>query len=135
MTGDVMCTNGQFRLALNFVEVDSSDFGVRIHLEIEYVGKHQNFKFCAEHLWVEYSELRRFESELLEGKEIILHDMSDYPVLHFQRDSSHERLTINPPSARQSADGDAIVTYLKIANGSINALYSSLNQFAKWWQG
>lgn len=133
MTNDVSCINGAFRLALNFVEVDSSDFGVRAGVDIEYIGSRQNLKFSAEHLWIEYAELRKFENDLLEGVEATLHDMSDYPVLHFKRESSHESLTINPLSQRQSPDGDAIVTYLKIETGSIQVLHSSLSQFAKWW--
>lgn len=59
--------------------------------------------------------------------------MSGYPVLHFERHSSQEYLTINPRSERQSQDGDCIAIRLKINAGSMLALYSALNQFGKWW--
>ena len=59
--------------------------------------------------------------------------MSEYPVLHFERHSSQEYLTINPRSERQSQDGDCIAIRLKINAGSMLALYSALNQFGKWW--
>lgn len=133
MASDVSCINSGFRLALNFLEVDSSDFGVRASMDIEYIGRSQNLKFSIAHLWIEYAELRKFESDLMHGPEVKLHDMSDYPVLHFERVLSHENLTINPPSQRQSLDGDAVVIHLKIETGSMQAIHSSLSQFAKWW--
>jgi hypothetical protein len=133
MASDVSCINSEFRLTLNFLEVDSSDFGVRACLDIEYIGRSQNLKFSIAHLWIEYAELRKFESDLMDGTEVKLHDMSDYPVLHFERGLSHENLTINPPSQRQSLDGDAVVIHLKIEAGSMQAIHSSLSQFAKWW--
>jgi hypothetical protein len=133
MASDVSCINSGFRLTLNFLEVDSSDFGVRACLDIEYIGRSQNLKFSIAHLWIEYAELRKFESDLMDGAEVKLHDMSDYPVLHFERGLSHESLTINPPSQRQSLDGDAVVIHLKIEAGSMQAIHSSLSQFAKWW--
>ena len=133
MASDVSCINSGFRLVLNFLEVDSSDFGVRACLDIEYTGRSQNLKFSIAHLWIEYAELRKFESDLMDGTEVRLHDMSDYPVLQFERGLSHENLTINPPSQRQSLDGDAVVIHLKIEAGSMQAIHSSLSQFAKWW--
>lgn len=133
MVGDVVCANGQFELALKFVEVGSSDFGVRVHLEIEYARSFQNFKWSAEHLWIEYAELKKFEDELQGGVEAILRDMSDYPVLHLESDTSQERLTINPRSPRQSPEGESMSIILKIPTGTIRTFHSSLSQFPKWW--
>ena len=133
MAGDVVCANGPLKLAFSFVEVDSSDFGVRVHLEIIYVGSFQYLKWSVEHLWIEYAELKKFEDALRDGREAILHDMSDYPVLHFERSSSQERLTINPRSPRQSTDGESMSVNLEILGGSMRALHSSLSEFPKWW--
>lgn len=133
MADDISCITDGFRFALNFLEVDPSDIGVRACVDIEHIGRCQNLRFSVGHLWIEYSEFRKFESDLSEGSEAKLHDMSDYPFLHFERGLSHENLTINPPSHRQSLDGDAVVIHLKIETGSMQAIHSSLSQFAKWW--
>lgn len=107
--------------------------GVQVRLEVEYLGQSQSLKWTAEHLWFEYEALLRFESELGDGSEARLQDMSEYPILHFVRDSYQESLTINPPSQRQSQDGDSMGVSLKVNAGSMQALYSALSQFGKWW--
>lgn len=107
--------------------------GVEVKLEVEYVGRSQSLKWTAERLWLEYEALLRFETELGDGCEARLHDMSQYFVLHFERNSAEEYLTINPPSDRRSQDGDCITVRLKLATGSMHALYSALSQFGKWW--
>lgn len=133
MVGDVVCANGPLRLAFSFVEADASDLGVRVHLEITYAGSFQILKWSVEHLWIEYAELKKFEGALQDELEAVLHDMSDYPVLHFERSTSQERLTINPRSPRQSADGESMIVILEIAGGSMRALHSSLSEFPQWW--
>ena len=133
MVADVVCANGPFRLALAFIEVDTSDFGVRVHLEITYSGSFQNFKWSVEHLWIEYERLTQFEAELRGGVQATLHDMSDYPILHLESDSSAERLTINPRAPRQSTNGESMTVSLKIPDDSMRALHSSLSEFPKWW--
>jgi hypothetical protein len=133
MVSDVVCTNGPLRLAFSFVEVDSSDFGVRVHLEIAYTGSFQYLKWSVEHLWIEYAEFKKFEGALQDGLEATLRDMSDYPILHFERSYSQERLTINPRSPRQSTDGESMIVVLEILGGSMRALHSSLSEFPKWW--
>jgi hypothetical protein len=133
MLGDVVCASGPLRLALSFVEVDTSDFGVRVHLEIVYAGSFQKLQWSVEHLWMEYAELKKFEAALRDGSEVILHDMSDYPVLQFERSSSQERLAVNPRSPRQSADGESMMVILEILGGSMRALHESLREFPKWW--
>jgi hypothetical protein len=59
--------------------------------------------------------------------------MSDYPVLHFERNASQEFLIINPDSQRQSQDGERIAVRLNVNAGSMHMLYSALSQFGKWW--
>ncbi|NHZ38312.1 hypothetical protein [Massilia rubra] len=109
------------------------DLGVSVRLEVEYLGRSQTLKWTAENLWFDYEDLRRFESELDGGGAARLHDMSAYPVLHFERNLSQEYLTINPHSQRQSQDGDCMAVRLKVDSGTMHALYSALNQFGKWW--
>ncbi|MEO7494073.1 MAG: hypothetical protein ABIT83_21470 [Massilia sp.] len=137
MLGDVVCTHGPFKLTLDFVEVDLYETGVRVRLDIHYLGSRQHVSWAVDHAWINYAELRKFESDLLAGDEARLHDMSDYPLIHLERVSTEgateENLTINPPAQRQSADGDAITARLKIGNGAMRALHSSLSEFAKWW--
>lgn len=133
MAGDIVVANGTLRLVLEFVEVDTSDSGVRVRLQINYNGIHQTFAWTVDQLWIEYDELRKFEDELGEGVEARLRDMSDYPVLHLRCHPSGEELTINPLNERQSLDGEAVVVRLKINSGSIQALHASLTKFPKWW--
>ncbi|HEX8613919.1 MAG TPA: hypothetical protein VF800_21795 [Telluria sp.] len=133
MSGDVAFVAGPLRFLLEFAEVDPMGLGVQVRLEVEYLGQSQSLKWTAEHLWFEYEALLRFESELGDGSEARLQDMSEYPILHFVRDSYQESLTINPPSQRQSQDGDSMGVSLKVNAGSMQALYSALSQFGKWW--
>jgi hypothetical protein len=133
MADDIVCTKGPFRLVLNFLDVDSSDFGVRANLHIEYAGNYQRFKWELNDLWIVYEELRRFERELCLDKVAILHDMSDYPILRFEHEPAGERLIVNPPAERQSLEGEELEIRLRIEEGSIHALHSALSDFAKWW--
>lgn len=133
MAGDVTVVEGPLKLLLDFKEVDPMDHGVEVRLEVEYSGRSQILTWRAEHLWCEYEALRRFESELGVGYEAGLYDMSEYPILHFMRDSSQEYLTINPDSPRQSQEGGSMAVRLKVNSGSMQALHSALNQFGKWW--
>jgi hypothetical protein len=133
MAGNVAFTEGPLKFLLEFAEVDPMDLGVQVRLQVEYLGRSQNFKWTAEHLWLEYEALLRFECELGDGCEARLHDMSQYPVLHFERKASQEYLIINPNSQRQSRDGECIAVHLKVDAGSMHALYSALSQFGKWW--
>jgi hypothetical protein len=133
MAADVAFVEGPLKFQLRFAEVDPIDLGVQVWLEVEYSGGSQSLKWTAEPLWLEYDALVRFESELRDGCDAGLYDMSQYPVLHFERGSSQEYLTINPPSERQSQNGESIAIRLKINAGSMHALYSAFNQFGKWW--
>ncbi|MQA21910.1 hypothetical protein [Rugamonas rivuli] len=133
MAGDVVFVEGPLKFLLEFAEVDPMGYGVEVRLEVEYSGRSQNLKWTAEHLWFEYEALRRFESELGDGREARLFDMSEYPILHFKRDSSQEYVTINPQSQRQSKDGECMSLRLNVNVGSMQALYSALSQFGKWW--
>jgi hypothetical protein len=133
MAGDVVFVEGPLNFLLQFAEVDPTGHGVEARLELEYAGRSQNLKWTAEHLWFEYEALRRFESELGEGREARLIDMSGYSILHFQLYSSQEYVTINPESQRQSKDGECMALRLNVNVGSMQALYSALSQFGKWW--
>lgn len=133
MVADVTFFEGPLKFQLQFAEVDPTDLGVQAWLEVEYAGWSQRLKWTAEHLWFEYDALLRFENELRDACNAELYDMSEYPVLHFERHLSQEYLTINPRSERQSQDGDNIAIRLKINAGSMHALYSAFNQFGKWW--
>lgn len=133
MAADIALVKGPLRFELRFAEVDPMDLGVQVCLQVEYSGRRQSLRWIAEHLWFEYDALVRFESQLRGGGDAGLHDMSEYPVLHFERHSSQEYLTINPRSERQSQDGDSMTTRLKIDPGSIDALYSAFSQFGRWW--
>jgi len=133
MAADVAFAEGPLKFQLWFAEVDPIDIGVQVRLEVEYSSGSQSCNWTAEHRWFEYEALIQFESKLRDGRDAGLNDMSGYPVLHFERHSSQEYLTINPRSERQSQDGDCIAIRLKINAGSMLALYSALNQFGKWW--
>ena len=133
MAGDVAFVEGPLKFQLEFVDVDPMALGVQALLEVEYSGRSQDLKWTAAHLWFEYDALARFETELRDGCDARLLDMSEYEVLHFERQSSQEYLTINPPSQRQSQDGDCIAIRLTINAGSMRALYAAFNQFDKWW--
>ena len=133
MAADIAFIDGPLKFQLRFAEVDPMDLGVQAWLEVEYSGGSQSLRWTAEHLWFEYDALARFESQLLDGRDAGLYDMSEYQILHFERHSSQEYLTINPRSERQSQDDDSITIRLKINVGSMNALYSAFNQFGKWW--
>ena len=133
MPGDIVCINGPFTLVLDFVEVDSSDFRVLVRFQVSYAGFYQRFNWEINQLWIEYEELRRFEHALQEAPLGRLHDMSDYPILQFERDTSGERLTINPPAQRQSREGEALAIALRIDDGSIRTLHRAFSEFAKWW--
>jgi hypothetical protein len=133
MAGDVVFVEGPLKFLLEFAEVDPMGYGVQVRLEVEYAGCSQNLRWTAEHIWFEYEALRRFESELVDGLEAVLVDMSEYPILHFKRDSFQEYVTINPQAQRQSKDGEGIAIRLNVNAGSMQALYSALSQFGKWW--
>ena len=133
MAGDVAIVEGPLKFQLEFADVDPMDLGVQARLEVEYSGQSQSLKWTAAHLWFEYDALVRFETELRDGCDARLLDMSEYEVLHFERQSSQEYLTINPPSQRQSQDGDCIAIRLTIDAGSMRALYAAFDQFGKWW--
>lgn len=133
MAADITFVEGPLKFQLWFAEVDPIDIGVQVRLEVEYSSGSQSFNWTAEHVWFEYDALGQFESELRDGNDAALHDMSEYPVLHFERHSSQEYLTINPRSERQSKAGDSIAIRLKINAGSMLALHSALNNFGKWW--
>jgi hypothetical protein len=133
MAADVVCTNGPFKLALDFLEVGVSDLGVQIRLHIEYAGSFQRLQWTVEHCWIEYEVLRQFELDLRDGRSARLDDMSQYPLLHFEGNAFEERLTLNPPAERQSRDGEAMTARLTILPGSMRALHASLSEFAKWW--
>jgi len=133
MAADIAFVKGALTFQLRFAEVDPMDLGVQAWLEIAYSGASQSFRWTAEHIWLEYDALDRFENELRDGCDARLYDMSEYPVLYFERHSSQEYLTINPRSERQSQDGDSMAIRLKINVGSMTALCSAFNQFGKWW--
>ena len=133
MAGDVAFTAGPLKFQLEFVDTDPMDLGVQARLEVAYSGGSQNLKWTAARLWFEYEALSRFESELRDGCRARLLDMSGYEVLHFERQSSREYLTINPPSQRQLQDGDCMAIRLKIHSGCVRQLYEAFNQFGKWW--
>jgi len=133
MATDIVVTNGAFRLALGFMEVDTSDLGVNVCLRIDYAGTRQALAWTVDQLWIEYDALRTFEQGLRDGPDAWLRDMSDYAILHVERRSSGETLTINPPGERQSADGAAVAVRLALDSGSMQALHASLSAFPKWW--
>lgn len=133
VAADIAFVEGPLTFQLRFAEVDPMNLGVQAWLEIAYSGVSQSLRWTAEHLWLEYDALGRFESELRDGCDARLHDMSAYPVLYFERHPSQEYLTINPRSESQSQDGDSMAIRLKINVGSMTALYSAFNQFGKWW--
>ena len=133
MAGDVVFVGGPLKFQLEFADVDPMDPGVQARLQVEYSGRSQNLKWTAAHISVEYGALVRFENELRDGCDARLLDMSEYEVLHFERQSSQEYLTINPPSQRQSQDGECIAIRLTIDAGSMRALYAAFDQFGKWW--
>jgi len=130
---DVVVAHGAFRFALAFLEIDTSDFGVNVRVRIDYLGVHQTLAWTVDHLWIEYDALRRFEAALRDDAEAWLRDMSDYPVLHFERRSTGEALTINPANDRQSSDGAAVLVRLEIDSGAMQALHAALSDFPKWW--
>ena len=132
MAGDVAFVEGPLKFQLEFAEVDPMNLGVQARLEVTYSGRSQSLKWTAAHLWFEYDALVRFETELRDGCNARLLDMSEYEVLRFERQSSQEYLTINPPSRRQSQDG-CIAMRLTIDAGSMQALYAGFDQFGKWW--
>lgn len=133
MAGDVAFVKGPLKFQLEFADVDPMDLGVQVRLEVEYSGQSQSLKWGAAHLWFDYDALVRFETELRDGCDARLLDMSQYEVLRFERQSSQEYLTINPPSQRQSQDGDCITIRLMIDSGSMRVLYEAFDQFGKWW--
>lgn len=133
MAEDIVVVKGPLTFLLEFAEVDPMTHGVEARFEVGYSGRRQRLTWSAEHLWFEYEALRRFESELGGGREARLYDMSEYPILHFMRESSQEYLTINPGSPTQSKDGDSVAVRLIVDSGSMQALHSALNQFGKWW--
>jgi len=93
MAGDVAFVEGPLKFQLEFADVDPLDLGVQPRLEVEYSGRSQNLKWTAAHLWFEYDALVRFETELRDGCDARLLDMSEYEVLHFERQSPQEYLT------------------------------------------
>jgi hypothetical protein len=133
MVGDVAFVEGPLKFQLEFADVDPMDLGVQARLEVEYSGGSQSLKWTVAHLWFEYDALVQFETELRDGCDARLLDMSEYQVLCFERQSSLEYLTINPASQRQSQYGDCIAIRLRINAGSMRALYEAFNQFGKWW--
>jgi hypothetical protein len=133
MAGDVAFVEGPLKFQLEFADVDPMDRGVQARIEVEYSGRSQGLKWTVAHHWFDYDALVRFEAELRDGCDARLLDMSEYEVLHFERQSSKEYLTINPPSQRQSQDGDRIAIRLTIDAGSMRALYAAFDQFGKWW--
>ena len=50
MANDVSFTNGKFELTLNFIEVDSSDYGPRVYIEVEYASSFQTLKWTIDQL-------------------------------------------------------------------------------------
>jgi len=133
MAGDVAFVEGPLKFQLELTDADPMDLGVQARLEVGYSGASQSLKWTAAHLSFEYDALVRFETELRDGCDARLLDMSEYQILRFERQSSLEYLTINPPSQRQSQDGDCIAIRLRINAGSMRALYEAFNQFGKWW--
>lgn len=133
MAADIFFVEGPLKFQIWFAEVDPTDLGVQARLEVEYSCWSQSLKWNAEHLWFEYDALVRFESELRDGCHARLYDMSEYPILHFERHLSQEYLMINPRAERQSQDGDSMAIRLKVDAGSMRALYSALDNFGKWW--
>ena len=133
MAADVACTIGPMKLALDFLDVGTSDLGVQIRLHIEYAGSFLRFEWTVQQCWIEYEVLRQFELDLRDGRSARLDSMSHYPVLHFEGNAFEERLSVNPPGERQSRDGEAMTAQLRILPGSMRALHASLNEFAKWW--
>ena len=133
MTGDIVCINGPFSFVLDFKDVSGADLGVAARIRIEYAGTRQRFAWTLEQCWFEYEELNKFEVDLRDSNVARLHDMSGYPVLHLERGTAGEYVTINPPSERQSTDGEAIATRLHLDSGAMHGLYESMKQFPKWW--
>lgn len=133
MPADVVLASGALKLTLDFAEVDTSAMGAGVRLRIDYSVTFQRLTWTIDELWIEYDELLKFEAELLGGFQAELRDMSDYPILHFERCPSGEQLTINPCNERQSADGEAMMIRLRIDSGSMQLLHASISDFPKWW--
>ncbi|MTW11761.1 hypothetical protein GM658_14235 [Pseudoduganella eburnea] len=118
---------------MDFVEVHERSGAVHAKILVEYIGLRQQASWLLDGAWIEYPALSAFEEQLRDGEEATLIDMSDYVVLTFFRESSVERLLINPPSKRSSTDGALISLDLKLESGAMRSFNSALAEFPKWW--
>lgn len=133
MSSDITFFHDSLSVSMDFLEVDQRSGGVRVKICVEYHGLHQQLKWIHDGIWIEYSSLSSFESQLGEGLEAVLTNMSMYSILKFRRDQQHECLTINPPAERMPVDADAIAVNLLLGMGAMEKFYRALADFAKWW--
>ena len=133
MSSDITFFHDVLSMSMDFLEVDERSGGVRIRICVEYNGIRQQLKWVHDGVWIEYSCLSAFESQLGEGSEAALTNMGMYSILKFRRDQLHEHLTINPPAERMPVDGDAIAVNLLVGPGTMDKFYRALADFAKWW--
>lgn len=133
MSTDITFSHDSLCVSMDFLEVDQRSGGVLIKICVEYHGFQQQFKWMHDGVWIEYSSLSSFESQLGDGREAALTNMGMYSILMFRREQKHEYLTINPPAERMPVDADAIAVNLRVGLGAMEKHYRALADFAKWW--
>ena len=122
-------------ISISFDPMETEDKvgSIKFNISIKFRTRNQFSQFDVKNVWIEESELNRFETQLDRESVSELNDMSGYTIIRMQHVGDLTKIEINPIKERMSQEYDRInVTIFAEYNINTN-LYKALNNYAKWW--
>lgn len=129
----ISCRGEQLRIEIDPFE--DSDRGKTVHLAIrvEFKGTSQSLQWNEKSLWVTYAELNEFEDALRHGREAMLADPGNRPVIQIIQNGDNAWLRLNPSRNRGTADGERLFVELNAEREFVTNLARAFREFPKWW--
>ena len=125
-------TNG-ISISLDPIETEKKVDSIKFDLHIKFNTLNQASEFTLKNLWIEESELNKFEAQLDKEQISELIDMSGFTILRLQHADDFTKIEINPVKERMSQEYDRINISMYVEYNLITYLYRALNDYAKWW--
>ena len=120
-------------ISLDPVETEDRVGSIKFNLKIKFNTQNQVSEFSLNNIWVEETELNKFEAQLDRSQIAELTDMSGFTILRLQHVDDFTKLEINPTKERMSQEYDRMNTSIYVEYDLITYLYRALNEYAKWW--
>ena len=122
-------------ISISFDPMETEDEvgSIQFDISIKFRTRNQFSQFDVKNVWIEESELNRFETQLDRETVSELNDMSGYTIIRMQHVDDFTKIEINPIKERMSQEYDRINVTIFADYNIITYLYRALNEYAKWW--